>query len=281
MKRNNNSTKEIVIIKIGGSVITHKERVGVFIRRKLLSKIGSSLKEALDAHPYLQLLLIHGAGAGGHQIAKKFDLHNGILRGEKRQWKGVALTRKENQKLNTRVFEILSDSGLNIIPIHPSSIVIQSKKLISSFRTESIDHIFQNNAIPLLYGELVFDDKMGVSILSGDTSAVFLAKKYGASRIGFASDIDGIFDCDPYLHKNAKLLRSITLNELVKQRNITLSGSHSVDVTGGLLKKISDLMEIGLSESLHSISVFNGLNPKLFSDFLEGKPVGTTIENVK
>lgn len=271
-----NPRKKLIVLKIGGSVITYKNRTGTFLRRKTLAHITQEISEVTRTNKNLQLILIHGAGSGGHQLAQQYDLANGTGNDPKK-WRGAILTRIANQKLNLKLFEIFSSANLRIIPVHTASVVIQKNKTIDSFAVDAIDQALQNNCIPLLYGELVFDTELGMSILSGDTSAFFLAKKYDAEQVLFASDIDGIFDKDPHRYNDAQIIRATKLSDLLENKNIALEGSHSVDVTGGLANKISELTKQGFSKSLKNVIVFNGLKPGNFKRTFNGNSDGTII----
>lgn len=269
--------RKIIILKIGGSVITQKHREGIFVRRALLKRIAREIQTAQERNPNIQLIIIHGAGAGGHQLAKKYSLSEGV--GDvPEKWRGALLTRQTNQSLNLKIFEIFSHSDIRIVPIHTASIITQKDKKIISCSFEAISQALKWNCTPLLYGELVFDTELGMSICSGDTSAFFLAKHYQAERVLFASDVDGIFNKDPHRFKDAKMIQVAKLSELLADKNIALTGSHSVDVTGGLANKISELARIGLPKSLRNVLVFNGLKSGAFKRALSESTGGTVIE---
>ena len=70
-------TKEIVIIKYGGGLITYKDQLCKADYENIdgLSKI---IKEMFDTNLY-QIIIIHGAGGFGHLKAKKWKLHLGKL----------------------------------------------------------------------------------------------------------------------------------------------------------------------------------------------------------
>ena len=57
--------KKVIILKIGGSVITQKHREGTFIRRTLLARIATEIQATLKKNPHIRPIIIHGAGAGG------------------------------------------------------------------------------------------------------------------------------------------------------------------------------------------------------------------------
>lgn len=269
--------KKTIILKIGGSVITHKHREGVFIRRGLVARIARELRGVLEKDKDLRLIVIHGAGAGGHQLAKKYHLENGT--GEDvAKWRGAFLIRMASQKLNLTIAEIFIENGLRSVPVHTASIIVQKNGEIETCAYSVLDVALESNCVPLLYGEVVFDTTLGMSICSGDVSAVHLAKKYGAEKILFASDVDGIYDKDPHVHRDAKHIASVSLQDILSNKDIALAGSHHVDVTGGLRNKIVSLSKNGLPQSLKEVMVFNGLKEGAFVRALLGKSEGTIIE---
>lgn len=267
--------KPLYILKIGGSVATFKDRPGLSVRTDLLKKIASSIKRAKLKKDF-DLILIHGAGAAGHQLAKKFALKSGT-KGNKKKLAGSLITCLANQKLDNAVAEIFSSSHLMVFPIHTASTIIQRNGRIADCNLKIIREALASDCIPILYGEMVFDMEMGMSICSGDAIAPYLAKKFGAKKIFFASDIEGIFDRDPHIHKDAHLLKKISLKEIWKNDRIDLSGSHNIDVTGGLLGKIKNL-DLKHSPSLQSVEIFNGLKERNYARIiLGGKFPHTTI----
>lgn len=268
--------KSTIILKIGGSVITHKNSASFIIRKGLLDRIGAVLNKTLRENPNIQLVIIHGAGSAGHQIAKKHNLISGT--GDDSDKIEAALQiRLKNQLLNATITEILFRNKLRVVPIHTASCIVQRNGVISHFDHAAMDEALEKNYIPILYGEMVFDTNLGMSVCSGDSSAVYLARLYSASAILYASDVDGIFDKDPHLHKNAKLVGSHSLQSLIENQNVTLSKSHHVDVTGGLANKLATLRQGGIPPSLKHVTIFNGLKPALFAKALGGEDVGTVI----
>lgn len=268
--------KPLYILKIGGSVATHKDDLGGLARTSLLKKIALAIKSAQYEKDF-DLILIHGAGAGGHQLAKKYNLAVGT-NGEKEKLKGALLSCIANQKLDNAIFEIFVSAGVNVFPIHTASTIVQKNKKISYCDMRMISEALRRDCVPILYGEMVFDEELEMSICSGDAIAPYLAKKLEAQKIFFASDIDGIFDRDPHIHKDAKLIENVYLGEILNNDKIEITESHSVDVTGGLLGKIKNL-NLKDMNSLQSVEIFNGLNEKNYTDiFLEKKFPHTVIK---
>ena len=82
------------------------------------------------------------------------------------------------------------------------------------------------------------DVSTGFSIVSGDQLAVHIAISLRASRLIFATDVDGIFDSDPNQNRSARLMR------LVQARNVQSIAARVrpaiTDVTGGMEGKIEE-----------------------------------------
>jgi isopentenyl phosphate kinase len=258
--------KPLYIIKIGGSVATHKNRLGVSVRKKLLREIAEAIAETKKKKDF-DMILIHGAGAAGHQLAHKYDLKNGV-RDNQEKWQGAFESRLVNQRLNNAIAKIFNSAGLRITPAHTASVIIQENKKIAHCNLQLIKEALRWNCIPLLYGEMVFDTKLGMSICSGDAIAPYLAEKLTVNKIFFATDVDGIFDRDPHMHKNASLLKEIDLMNIKK--NAKLTKSHNVDVTGGLEGKIASLNSDS-ANSLRVVEIFNGLLSENFKRAISGE----------
>jgi isopentenyl phosphate kinase len=84
--------------------------------------------------------------------------------------------------------------------------------------------------------------------------------------------VDGIFNCDPKIDKNAKVIKNIT-RENYEKINLCLSDSPVIDVTGGIKQTYIEL--IGAAKDGKIIQVIHFKNIK---NALEGKPVGTIID---
>ena len=268
--------KPLYILKLGGSVVTHKNRPRASVRHKLLSAIAGSLRDTLEKGK-IDLILVHGAGAHGHQLAKKYSLRDGI-NNQPERWYGSFLTRIKNQKLNTVITEIFVSEGLRVSPVHTASVIIQDEKQIAACDLSAIREALAQNCIPLLYGEMVFDKTLGMTICSGDAILPYLGKKLQAEKMFFASDIDGIFTADPHLNKSARLIENVALHDIKKKA--MLSESHNLDVTGGLLGKINQLFT-SHSPRLKTIEIFNGLDAKNYRKILNGEKFPHTTISIK
>nr|MDO8081961.1 isopentenyl phosphate kinase [Candidatus Freyarchaeota archaeon] len=262
----------IIILKLGGSVITKKEK-DMLADLKAIKRIAREIKEAFERSPNLKLVLVHGGGSFGHSIAAKYNVHLGLKSGN--QILGFTKTVQVMRKLNLIFVEELQNLGLPAIPLQPSAISIQEDSKLSDMFTKTLISALNLGCIPVLWGDAVFDEKQGYSILSGDHIVPFLARKLDSERVIFGTNVDGVFDSDPNTNKNAKLIRLITPSNIEKTlRNV--SGSKTTDVTGGMRRKILELLP--LVEKGIQVEIINAKKEGyVLHSLLGNKELGTLI----
>jgi isopentenyl phosphate kinase len=268
--------KQVFIVKLGGSVVTYKNTKQIKIRRKLLQSIAQEIKTALRSNKNTQIVLVHGAGSAGHILASQYDLKHGV-KGEPNKLKAALKIRENNQKLNALIIKIFTEAGLPVVPIHTGSVISQTNGTIEDIHYEMIDMALREGCIPVMYGEMTFDTKIGLSVCSGDEIVTQLAHYLEATKIIYASDIHGVYDLDPYRHRHATMIPEIALEELVSGNIVKLDDSHSIDVTGGLFNKIRLIATRSRSDNLKEVVVMNGLQAHNFSKAIKGNKVGTRI----
>ncbi len=164
-----------------------------------------------------------------------------------------------------------------VAPVHTGTAIIQNNHIITSESISIVSQALNAGCIPIMYGEMVFDNTLGMSICSGDTIAMKLAKEYEAEKIIYASDVNGIYDKDPHTDKTAKIIKHIRLDLIHADKNIVLSGSHNIDVTGGIKNKIKVLMDNDLPQSLKKVVICNGLKSGTINNAFSSKEQGTVI----
>ena len=157
-------------------------------------------------------------------------------------------------KLATEVSQILEDTGTRTIVIPPFTHVIMKDGHILSYSTDIIRRSLDSKYTVLTHGDVCFDEVRGASILSGDTIIVHLARKLNARRILIGTNVDGVFDKNPIEYPEAKLIPII--NWANKDDVLHSAGpSSATDVTGGMNRKINELLEIAKTEI--DIHIFN------------------------
>jgi len=252
---------EITILKIGGSVLTDKSREGK-LNRKEMTRIAREIASG----NVRDLILIHGAGSFGHPIAKKFGLN---VPG-RQNYRGSTLTHEMVKELNRAIIKELIESDVVAMPVHPMSCAISSKGRLNTMMTAQIELMMDNDIVPVIHGDVVMDMDWGVSILSGDQIVLHLAQRLNAKRVGVGTDVDGIMD-------GSKVITSITPKTFSNIKPL-LTTSKNVDVTGGMLGKVSELVKLA-GKGIPSY-VFNASKKGNVMAFLNGNvDFGTVIRS--
>ena len=257
-----------VILKLGGSVITKKEKPLTPNKpavRRLAKEISSANIE--------KLVIVHGGGSYGHPLAKKYELNRGFK--DPIQLIGFSETRHAMSKLNNLIIEALVNCGVPAVTAGPASFIVTKQGRIESANWDVVTKLLEMGFTPVLYGDAVLDLSLGFTILSGDQLVAELAIKLDAERIVVGVDVDGLYTSDPKTDSSAKLIRKISLKEVDKIQHV-IESSKTVDVTGGMLGKISELKRA----VQHGIPVLivNALKPKkIYKALRNERVVGTLI----
>jgi len=231
---------DLYILKIGGSVCTEKAKNVCEARAGVIRQIALEIKAA-QAEKEFKLILVHGAGPFGHKLVSGYGINNGVRTG--RQVEGFVRTHNSMLALNKIFLDIFSEEGLNVVSIPPLACIVQSGKKIRRFDYSLVKKLLDVSIIPVLHGDMVFDDRLGASVVSGDAIIPFLAKKLGAKKVFFGTDVAGIFTADPKRHPGAKLIKKIHPRNM-GETLLKVSGSSAVDVTGGMKGKLLELKSI-------------------------------------
>jgi isopentenyl phosphate kinase len=256
---------DLIIIKIGGSVITKKESNKPKINAGNINRIANLLKNFRQ--PYV---LVHGVGSFGHPLVKKTGIDKSVI--SKEQILAFAKTQKLQNELNCTVCEILIKKGMPAFPAQASSHAILEKGRLVSMETQAMIGLLRLKMVPVVYGVPAFDSAWGSAILSGDQITPYVAKKMNAEKIIEVSDVEGVFTANPKIDKNARLIPEINAKNY-KEIERYLSGSTAADVTGGMRQKYIELLEAAKTGIVCQI-----VDLKHFKDALENKPCGTIID---
>ncbi|HVO86049.1 MAG TPA: isopentenyl phosphate kinase [Candidatus Eisenbacteria bacterium] len=263
------SEPRATVLKIGGSVITDKSG-------ELAAKTGEidRLTQEIQEANVKNLIIVHGGGSFGHPAAERYAIKNGYK--EEGQKIGFSETHHYMTVLNGLFMDALIWHNVPAVSITPSSCIITENGRIKTFEDASLRTLLKMNFTPVLYGDAVFDTKLGFTILSGDQLVSTLAMRFNANRIVIGVDEDGIYDTDPKTEKSAKMFERMTLQELKKLQGKTAKTT-TRDVTGGMPGKIAEL--IPAVEKNIPVMIVNASKPRYVYKALQGETVrGTKLE---
>jgi len=262
--------RQLIIIKIGGSVLTDKSQVKSAFRQKIARQLIAQIVQAQKKARF-DLILVHGAGAYPHYLTTKYRLDEGFA--GRQSAKGFALVKNELFKLNDFFRNECLKRGLIVCTVQPSALIVTSSGKIKRFHTEFIESLLKIDIVPLLMGDDSIDEVKGISMLSGDQIVAYLGRKFKADKIIYVSDVQGIFDKNPKLNKDAKLIKVINRKNLKSVLdNIEILNKR--DASGEMKGKI---LAIAANLSGFDVRIVSGLSGSYLRDVLLGRDAGTSI----
>jgi isopentenyl phosphate kinase len=241
----------LILLKLGGSLITDKEKPYT-ARIEVIRRAAIEITEAFKANPNLQIILGHGSGSFGHYAAAESGFKEGYFSAV--QWEAFQKVWFAAQELDHILTEELNKSGLSVISIPPSATVIAENKHVASWDLAPIKRSLEAGFIPVVFGDTVFDKNIGGVILSTEELFLHLVKELKPDGILLAGKEKGVWRDFP---KNTQLLDEIS-PENFEKFNSNIIGSGSIDVTGGMRKKVALMLEALKIESSLRIEIFSG-----------------------
>ncbi|HHH80315.1 MAG TPA: isopentenyl phosphate kinase family protein [Thermoplasmatales archaeon] len=259
----------MILVKLGGSVVTDKNKQNT-VRRRVLNRLSKEIEEAEK-----RVIIVHGAGSFGHISAEHYALNNGYMGGE--QKKGFALTHQSVRLLNNIVLESLIKADIPAISLPPLSFLRLKNKKLSYFDGSWFKDAFKLGLTPVTFGDVVIDRKMGFSICSGDLLMVALSAEFKPERAVFVIDEEGVYSANPKLEKTAKLLKNPSLDEL---KQVATPSNSYADVTGGMMGKVESICDIAAMGV--DVWVVNGnKKDRTYRALIGKKTKGTIVKGVK
>ncbi|MCL2141796.1 MAG: isopentenyl phosphate kinase [Methanimicrococcus sp.] len=252
------SHSDITVLKIGGSAVTDKNAAAGKAKADEMNRIAKEISGFSG-----KLVIVHGAGSFGHVYAKQYGLNTGF------HTEGVLKTHDSVRELNDMIVKTLRRENIPAVPLNPFSFSMCDDGRLTFLYTDQIFEMLKHGLVPVLHGDVCMDTHRGACILSGDQSLPYVAAALHAKRVGLGSATDGVLD------SNSCTIPKITPKtfDLFKKH---IGGSAGTDVTGGMLGKVSEILDLAEKTGIESC-IFNANTPGMVSDYLNGKRVGTII----
>jgi isopentenyl phosphate kinase len=274
-------TKETIFLKLGGSLITDKDKPYT-PRLDKLKELALEIKTVLDSNPELILILGHGSGSFGHTAAKKYGTRDGVKpspltplsEGERNYWKGFAEVRYQAAELTRYVMQTLLEAGVPAIPFSPSASMVSFNRRVTSHNILAIRKSLGAHLLPVVHGDVAFDEALGGTILSTEDVFAFLAEHLPPTRILLAGIEAGVWEDFP---ARTRLVKQIQLADYEKMK-AGIGGSASTDVTGGMKAKVEEMFSLIQKNKGLTVQIFSAEESGFLTHALQGENVGTLLK---
>lgn len=160
--------------------------------------------------------------------------------------------------------------------------VLLTKYVLSDERKENVENalemILEKGAVPIVNeNDVVAIDELELEVGENDSLAAMVACLIKADLLIIMSDIDGMYDMDPRVHPEAKLIPEINA---ITDDIINAAGSAGTSLgTGGMATKIR-AAKIAMASGIDML-IINGDRPKNLYDVFDGVKIGTLFKSDK
>ena len=228
----------MILIKLGGSIITNKEKP-LSVRRKTINNLAKSLKKINEP-----MIIVHGGGSYGHYWSVKYSMHT---KERKYDLRGVAIVKNSMIELNKIILDSLLKNKLNPYCLPPTDFMSGNKPI--SKKVKEIEKIAKSGLIPVTYGDALWHGQKKTYILSGDKVMTHLAKILRPRLCIFVLNEDGLYSD----------LKSKKLIYELRDKRYLIS-ENKMDVTGGMTRKVEEALKI--SKIGMNVFFVNGNKPE-------------------
>jgi len=260
----------LIFLKLGGSLITDKARPYT-ARFEKLDSLAGVMASVLLENPDVQLVLGHGSGSFGHTAASRYAIQLGVSTPE--AWRGFAEVWYQASTLNRLVVEALRRATLPAVTFSPAASVTTHDGKIISWDHYPIQAALSNGLLPVIHGDVAFDEIRGGTILSTEDLFAYLAPILHPKRILLAGLEAGVWADFP---SRDHLLEEITPDDISRLAP-GLGAATGTDVTGGMHSKVTGMLALVKEIPDLEISIFSGEQPGNLRRALQGDNPGTRL----
>ena len=243
----------MILIKLGGSIITNKERP-LSPRKKTIENILKQIKKIKGP-----VIIVHGGGSYGHYWSVKYDMHT---KPAKNDMRGVAIVKNSMVELNKIILDIAVKNRINAYCLPPTDFMNGNKPIKNKILT--IKDISKSELTPVTFGDALWFGQKKSYILSGDVIMTTIAKILKPRLSIFVLNVDGVYSD----LKTKKLIYDFKKDRPKISRN-------SMDVTGGMTRKITEASK--MAKAGMKVFFVNGNKPQRIFDAVSGKKLEGTV----
>jgi isopentenyl phosphate kinase len=169
--------------------------------------------------------------------------------------------------------EALHKAGVRAIALPPSSSVIASDGQVSVWETTPIRMALATRIVPVIFGDVVFDEIRGGTIISTESLFAFLVRALNPERILLAGLEDAVWEDFPARTRKIDRITPQSF-EQVKQG---VGKSAAADVTGGMEAKVNEMLDLVKQNPELKIQIFSGAGQGNVARAIKGELLGTEI----
>lgn len=247
-----------IVFKIGSSTLTYENGSLNLHRMEMLVRVLSDLKNGGREI----ILVSSGAVSAGRAKLNRSGKPTSV--DEKRALASVG--QAELMRVYERFFSTYGHTVAQVLMTKDNfDNPVAHENVENTFRT-----LLEMGCVPIVNeNDSVSYD--GVKFGGNDTLSAYVACVSHADVLINLSDVNGLYDSDPRINPDAKLIR--TVSKVDDSVMAMAGGVGSERGTGGMITKIKAAKIV--TEAGISMLIVNGADPEIIYDLIEGKHAGT------
>jgi isopentenyl phosphate kinase len=246
-----NNQHSTIFLKLGGSLITDKTQVER-ARKPIIRRLAREIRAAREARPEVQLVLGHGSGSFGHVAAKKHGTRDGVR--DRSGWLGYAEVAAAAARLNQIVTELFVAEGVPVVSLPPSASARCDDGRLAYLDTFVLRATLEHGLVPLVQGDVALDTVRGATIVSTEDVFIYLVREFQPTHLLLAGEAAGVYEQSDL---SGAIIPAITPGN-VGRYVAALGGSHGTDVTGGMIGKVQQMLDVVQRHPSLEARIFSG-----------------------
>jgi isopentenyl phosphate kinase len=243
----------ISLVKIGGSVLTDKQRP-LHFQRAAAHTVAADIRLSRTVP-----VIVHGTGSWAKGIGRHYYGDGGWFRDAT----GFQMTCWRIRRLQEELAAVLRDEGVVCCPLQANALFHRADGILDLYDAGPVSRLVDAGVSPLLCGDLLVDGPGRFRVVSSDAIAVAIARRLRVSDCVFATDVDGVWD------SAGQVMPRVT------EPALAASASDRRDVTGGMSAKIVAALDIAATGA--RTTIVNGRIRGRVRGALAGRAVTGTL----
>lgn len=267
--------KKLTLIKLGGSIITDKEKsmtVRHAVLKRLVAEIAAAQQETGELY-----IVGHGQGSYAHEPATKYRTIEGFVTEESQI--GMALTQNCAAQLNRIVVQEFLQQSLPAVSFYFSNTMVTAGDKVKDWCGHVLEEYLHKGLLPVTCGDVLVDEVKGCTIWSTEKVLSHIAEKYSFSdeyqiaKVIHVTEVPGVLDSE------GQIVPRITQSNIHEIEKL-IGGTKGFDVTGGMGHKLEEAMKLA-KKNIQVVIVSGMEKGRLYSALVGRSFAGTIIEHEK
>lgn len=258
--------KQLMLVKIGGGFITHKDQYKT-VNQPALEHIAKEIAQFRREYSTVDLIVGNGGGSYPHYPAHKHGLNA-------QHWQpmsdklafGVAETHHHAQLINSLTVDMLQAKGVAALAFSPLNILWQADQDTQLFDLP-LRKALESFCTPVLYGDMVLGEN-GTKIYSTEQVLYECLQEfrgqYQKITVVYFTNAEGVLDV------HSKVIPKLKRDEAVEVQSV-----HAHDISRGIIGKVDAARQA--ADVADEVRIVGGWQQRALQRILGGEPVGTRV----